>query len=170
MRLFETLKKPEVLPHPILKRLNIGVALVALELLTTLRDKVIENEESPNGLIESYHKNREMVECYNRLVQFLLGESLQQQEKSEPIIAEMIVEFKSLAFLSSLAGGYHDSAARDIKKFDADQAVALLEERLTLNAEEAYSMGDSAAELLNGVLSVRRSEVFKVNLAHAIHQ
>jgi hypothetical protein len=163
MRLFETLKKPEVLPHPILKRLNIGVALLAIEHLATLRDKVIADEESPSGLIESYHKNREMVECYNCLVQFLLGESLNQQEKAEPIIAEMVVEFKSLAFLSSLAGGYHDSLARDIKKFDADQAVALLEERLTLTSEETLSMGENAAELLNGVLFVRRSEVFIVN-------
>ena len=140
--------------------MSIGIALVAIEQLTDLRNKTIEDEESPAGIIENYNKNREMVECYNRLVQFLFSESLQMHEKAEPIISEMIVEFKSLAFLSELAGGYYDSSSKEIKKFDADQAVVLLDTKLALSADEIAAMGEHASHLLGAVLDVRRSEVF----------
>jgi hypothetical protein len=97
-RFFETLKHPEYLPTPILKRLSIGIALLAIERLTELRNIVIDQNGEFESIL-SYNRNKEMAECYNQFLHFLQGDSLTVQEKQEEVVIGMIVEFKALVFL-----------------------------------------------------------------------
>jgi hypothetical protein len=173
VRLFETLKKSEVLSVPILKRLNVGVALVAIELLHDLRNMELpeEEEETPQGMIKSYNKNRQMMECYSRLIQFLLSDALQLSEKTEQIIIDIIVECTSLEFLCELAGGYYDSTLKEIRKFDADQAVALLDQKLNVSPDQIVSLGGTrSSDPLVSAFYLRRTHVILDNVVVAMYQ
>jgi hypothetical protein len=102
-----------------------------------------------------------MANCYARINQFLFGDSLSLQEKSEQIVNEMIVEFKSLHFLSDLAGGIYQDG--EYKTYATDQAKINLEEILGIDIFEKLGLSEQNYEVLTHLLSLRKQEVLIVN-------
>jgi hypothetical protein len=76
--------------------LSIAVCLLAIEELASIRRK--HDPEAEISLKENYETNKKMASCYRRLLDFLIGDSLTQEEKAEQIVMTMIAEFKCLVF------------------------------------------------------------------------
>lgn len=86
------------MPLPTLKRLSIGATLLAIEDLGALRGQSAEMESDLDSA-QNYEKNKRIAKAYSQLINFLTGDALSVQEKTESIVGTMIVEFKSLVLI-----------------------------------------------------------------------
>ncbi|KAJ3276335.1 hypothetical protein HDV01_004958 [Terramyces sp. JEL0728] len=158
-RFFEVLKRPELLPTPTLKRLAISSVLLAIEELSAIRRDYQNEPELEDDAAENYLKNKRMAKSYERLVEFLAGDSLTVQEKDETIVISMIVEFKILHFLSDLAAGHFTDD--QYQTYVTETARQNLENIVNVNISESQGFSKDAFSTLSHQLMLRRTQLFQ---------
>ncbi|KAJ3322936.1 hypothetical protein HDV06_002595 [Boothiomyces sp. JEL0866] len=158
-RFFDVLKRPEVLPLPTLKRLNIASALLAIEELSSIRRDYQNEPELEEDQAENYMKNKRMAKSYERLVEFLAGDALTVQEKEESFVISMIVEFKILHFLSDLAAGHYTDG--QYQTFVTETARQNLETIVSVNISDSQGFSKEAFSTLSHQLMLRRTQLFQ---------
>ncbi|KAJ3262503.1 hypothetical protein HK103_000032 [Boothiomyces macroporosus] len=158
-RFFDVLKRPELLPLPTLKRLNIASALLAIEELASIRRDYQNEPELEEDQAENYMKNKRMAKSYERLVEFLAGDALTVQEKEESFVISMIVEFKILHFLSDLAAGHYTDG--QYQTFVTETARQNLENIVNVNISDSQGFSKEAFGTLSHQLMLRRTQLFQ---------
>ncbi|KAI8896593.1 hypothetical protein BC833DRAFT_597009 [Globomyces pollinis-pini] len=151
---FLYLKRSELLPIPTLKRLNIAAALLAIEELARLRNTQLD--PAPAEILKHHQR---ISSCYLKLIDFLQGDSLTIQEKSESIVTNLLIEFKTLYFLADLAGGYmKDGIHHQYVKEEAKQRCSLL---LSINEEDSQNFSPDLLPNLNETIKNRQDLIFE---------
>lgn len=153
-RLLDMLNKPEVMSLPTLKRLSIGASLLAIEELHTIRASFTPD----NGLpADNFSNNSRMAKCYEKLLDFLVGDALTSQEKTESIVLNMFIEFKTLQYLSHLAAGNHSDG--EYLAWVTDEAKINLETIVSLSSAHSQGFPDESVIILNRELRNRKEQV-----------
>ena len=82
-----------------MKRLNIALALLAIDEVATLRsqnESQNETEDEQSLEAKNYISSKQMATCYRKLVTVLCSDSLALSDKADDIVITLLVEFKNL--------------------------------------------------------------------------
>ncbi|KAI8896772.1 hypothetical protein BC833DRAFT_596291 [Globomyces pollinis-pini] len=153
--IFQVLKKPEILPLSTLKRLNIATALLAIEELTNLRASDLDSDNQ----MQTHTIYKRMASCYARLVEFLMSDCLSLSEKSEKMVKNLFVEFKTLQFLADISAGYLQQG--QLGSYVTEEARNIAAERLSISVLDCQNFDSDAVTALKDALTYRKDLIYE---------
>jgi hypothetical protein len=153
-KFFEFANKPELLPYPVLRRLQMACCCLAIEELCQTRQKLANTEIAVE---QNFEFHTRISQCYEKLLHFLASDTLTIIEKDESAALEMFVEFKLLYYVSCLAAG--TLVEGEYGQWTSNTARAKMEEMIGLTTFEKSGFSDEAVEFITTTLDDKKLHV-----------